>query len=74
MSLGSDYLAEYAFEWDYPHGINNDEWRDARGVVHKLKDMSESYIKNVMRFIGKDDDFWYACEAELNRRLDYDRR
>lgn len=50
-----------------------DEWRDACGVVHKLKDMSESYIKNVMRFIGKDDDFWYACEAELNRRLDYDR-
>ena len=74
MSSGSDYLAEYAFEWDYPRGINNDEWRDARGVVHKLKDMSESYIKNVMRFIGKDDDFWYACEAELNRRLDYDRR
>lgn len=64
MSLGSDYLAEYAFERDYPHGVNGDEWRDARGVVHKLKDMSESYIKNVMRFIGKDDDFWYACEAD----------
>ena len=73
MSLESDYFDEYAFELDYPHGVNGDEWIDARGVIHKLKDMSESYIKNVMRFIGEDDDFWYACKAELDRRLDYDR-
>lgn len=37
-------------------------------------DCKDCIHKNVMRFIGKDDDFWYACEAELNRRLDYDRR
>lgn len=34
----------------------------------KLKDMTSLHIRNCMRLIGTDDDFYYALEAELKRR------
>lgn len=68
MSLGSEYLAEYAYERDHPHGVNNDEWKTRDGRILKVKDMTTAHIKNCMRMIGQMDDFWYVFEAELKKR------
>ena len=68
MSLYDDYYADIQFAMNFPHGVNNDEWRTREGKVLKVKDMSTAHIKNCMRMIGKIDDFYYAFEAELRRR------
>lgn len=68
MSLWDDYYADYAFHDQYPHGVNNDEWRTREGKVLKLKDMTSAHIRNCMRMLGNSDDFYYAFEAELKRR------
>lgn len=68
MSLWSDYEADYVFERNFPHGVNNDEWRTRDGKVLKVKDMTSEHIRNCMRMIGKSDDFYYVFEAELEKR------
>ena len=68
MSLWSDYETDALFAQQFPHGVNNDEWRTKDGRVLKISEMSESHIRNCMRLIGQEDDFWYAFEAELKRR------
>lgn len=70
MSLGEDFRNEYAFEMDFPHGINNDEWRTREGKILKVKDMTTAHIKNCMRMIGEKDDFYYVFEDELKKRKD----
>ena len=40
MSLYDDYYADIQFAMDFPHGVNNDEWRTREGKVLKVKDMS----------------------------------
>lgn len=73
MSLYDDYYADIQFAMNFPHGVNNDEWKTREGKVLKVKDMSTAHIKNCMRMIGKTDDFYYVFEAELNRRsVSYD--
>lgn len=65
----SEYYAEMAFREQYPHGVNNDEWRTREGKVLKVKDMTTQHIKNCMRMLGGPvDDFYYVFEAELARR------
>lgn len=68
MSLYSDYATEIAFAEQYPHGVNNDEWRTRDGRILKLKDMTTAHITNCMNMIGESDDFYYAFRAELERR------
>ena len=68
MSLYDDYYADIQFAMNFPHGVNNDEWRTREGKVLKVKDMSTAHIKNCMRTIGKTDDFYYEFEEELRRR------
>lgn len=53
---------------DFPHGVNNDEWRTREGKVLKVKDMTTAHIKNCMRMIGEKDDFYYVFENELKKR------
>lgn len=71
MSLyDDDSKVELYFSQQYPHGVNNDEWRTRDGKVLKVKDMSTEHIRNCMRMIGTQDDFYYVFEQELkNRRL-----
>lgn len=68
MSLWDDYKIDVMFSEQYPHGVNNDEWRCRDGRVIKLKDMTTDHIRNCMRIITENDDFWYVFEAELKRR------
>ena len=53
---------------DFPHGVNNDEWRTKEGKILKVKDMTTAHIKNCMRMIGEKDDFYYVFENELKKR------
>ncbi len=72
MSLWEDYEAEYAFERDFPHGVDNDEWTTKDGRTLKVKDMTTGHIMNCMKMLMKDgeviDDFYYVFEQELRRR------
>ena len=68
MSLWNDYKADFCFEYCFPHGVNNDEWRTRDGKVLKVKDMTTQHIKNCMRLIGTYDDFYYVFEYELKKR------
>ena len=68
MSLWSDCAVDYLFAENFPHGVNNDEWRTKDGTVLRIQDMTSRHIRNCMRLIGQEDDFWYAFEAELKRR------
>ena len=72
MSLWDDFEAEFAFERDFPHGVNNDEWTTKDGQVMKVKDMTTGHIMNCMRMLRSGDriidDFYYVFENELRRR------
>lgn len=72
MSLWDDFEAEHQFEWDFPHGVNNDEWTTKDGQTLKVKDMTTSHIMNCMKMLKKGDqvidDFYYVFEKELRRR------
>lgn len=68
MSIYDDYRIDAIFAEQFPHGVNNDEWRTRDGKILKVKDMPTAHIKNCMRLIGESDDFWYVFEAELKRR------
>lgn len=68
MSMWDEYCADGLFDYDFPHGADNDEWTTADGRLLKLRDMTGRHIENVMRMIGTDDNFYHACEAELKRR------
>lgn len=37
MSLWDDYKVDAQFTMDFPHGVNNDEWRTREGKVLKVK-------------------------------------
>ena len=56
MSLGSELLADYAFELEYPFGVAGEVWttKDRRKIA--VKDMTTQHIINCMRIVGKDDD------------------
>lgn len=68
MGMYDDYKVDEIFRSQYPHGVNNDEWTTKEGKILKIKDMTNAHIRNCMRMIGQNDDFWYAFEAELKRR------
>lgn len=68
MSIYDDYRIDVIFAEQFPHGVNNDEWRTRDGKIIKVKDMTTAHIRNCMRLIGEFDDFWYVFDAELKRR------
>ena len=70
-SMGEEWWAEHQFEWDFPHGVNNDEWTTEDGQTLKITEMTTQHIQNCMNMIrraGMNDDFYYVFEAELKRR------
>ena len=70
-SLYDDYLADRQFEIDFPHGVNNDEWTTRDGRTLKITEMTTRHIRNCMKMIGEEDDFYQVFEAELKRRNEY---
>lgn len=72
MSLGGDFLADYAFEMDYPFGIPNFKnpiWKTKTGKETPLSKMSISHIRNCMRLVGEDDQWYDVFAAEIQRRF-----
>lgn len=70
-SIGADHIDDFAFESDFPHGVNNDEWTTEDGITYKVTEMTPSHIRNCMRMIERNtvfDDFYYVLAEELERR------
>lgn len=68
MSLGSEFLSDYAFETEYPFGIAGKVWttKDRRKIA--VKDMTTQHILNCMRIVGEDDEWYYVFKNELESR------
>lgn len=70
MSMGSELLDEYAFEMMYPFGQPSGadpQWKGRSGAI-KVSQMSDRHIRNCMRIVGEDDDWYYVFQKELKRR------
>lgn len=68
MSLYDDYIADLQFAIDFPYGVPCDYWTTKDGTEIKLSDMSEEHIRNCMRIVGEDNDWYDKFEEELCRR------
>lgn len=68
MGLWNDIEADYEFERTYPFGIAGDTWTTKNGRKIKVKEMSETHIRNCMRIVGEDDDWYFVFKQELGRR------
>ena len=68
MSYGREYLADHAFEMDYPFGLPSKTWKTRDGREIRIRDMTESHIRNCMRIVGEDDRWFYVFQKELERR------
>ena len=68
MSLFSDYEVERAFAENYPFGAPGDAWQTKDGTKIKVSKMTTQHIKNCMRIVGVDDDWYAVFQEELKRR------
>lgn len=73
MSLGADYMADYAYEIHHPFGVINTEnpvWTTRDGHKLRVSDMTSAHIRNCMKFTYGCD--WYdVFENELEKRKNY---
>ena len=68
MGMFEDWYADDLFEEDYPYGLPSDTWTTIDGKEIKLTDMTVKHIKNCMKLVGEDDDWYDAFNKELERR------
>lgn len=68
MSLGREYMSDYAFETEYPFGIAGEHWTTKDGRKIAIKDMTTQHILNCMRIVGEDDEWYYVFKNELESR------
>ena len=68
MSLGREYMSDYAFETEYPFGIAGEYWTTKDGHKIAIKDMTTQHILNCMRIVGEDDEWYYVFKNELESR------
>ena len=68
MSLGSELLADYAFELEYPFGVAGEVWttKDRRKIA--VKNMTTQHILNCMRIVGESDGWYHVFKSELEKR------
>lgn len=72
MSLGGDFLVDYAFEIDYPFGIpnlKNPIWKTRNGQELPIRNMSISHLENCMRLVREDDQWRDVFAMEIQRRF-----
>ncbi len=73
MSLGNDFLEDYAFEHDHPFGIPNlpnPVWITKSGAEFPIRNMTLHHIWNCMDLVGEDDAWYGVFEAEVRRRME----
>lgn len=68
MSLWEDYEADAAFEKDYPFGIPNEYWHSKGGDI-LASEMTEQHIRNCMKMVGEDNEWYLYFQRELERRI-----
>lgn len=68
-SLGSEFLADHAFELDYPFGLPGSVWTMKDGEKIKLSDMTTTHILHCMNLVGEDDGWYAEFQKELERRV-----
>ena len=68
MGMGSEFLADHAFELQYPFGVASDVWTTKDGRQIAVKDMTTQHILNCMRIVGEDDGWYSVFESELEKR------
>lgn len=72
MSLGLEYLADCAFERDFPFGVPNPTnpiWTTKTKKKIPVKNMTMQHIWCCMDLVGEDD-LWYGVfAAEIKRRF-----
>lgn len=69
MSLWDDYKADAQFAHDFPFGVPNEYWNGKDGEI-LVTDMTDQHIRNCMRMVGEDDDWYSYFQKELDRRKD----
>lgn len=68
MCLGLDYLADYAFERDFPFGTHK-YWETKEGKKLRPKEMTTNHIINCMKIVKDIDEEWYCIfKEELEKR------
>ena len=68
LSMFEDWYMDTVFEEDYPYGLPSDTWTTKDGEEIKLTDMTTQHIKNCMKLVGEDDDWYDKFNEELERR------
>ena len=63
----SDYKDLQDISNDFPFGLPGDVWESKNGPI-KLADMTVSHIRNCMRIVGEDDEWYGWFERELRKR------
>ena len=73
MSLWDDYKVDAQFAHDFPFGVPNEYWNGKDGEI-LVTDMTDQHIRNCMRMVGENDDWYSYFQKELDRRKDCRRR
>ena len=68
MSLFDD-MADYQFEGYFPFGIPGEVWHSKYGNI-PVREMTTRHIKNCMKIVGEDDEWYRVFQQELERRAD----
>ena len=77
MSLWDDYKVDAQFAMDFPHGVNNDEWRTREGKVLKLiegaekEDRAMVLLKACLALLDKQKESHYVLNL-LEQTVVYD--
>ena len=70
MSMYSDWIADYEYEMDHPHGNpDTTKWKTKDGRVLNVCDMTTEHIKNCMNMIGEENPYWWPFAKELLKRV-----
>lgn len=65
-----DWKADAQFEHDFPFGVPGEFWESKNGCI-PVKDMTVSHIKNCMKLVGEDDEWYNYFKEELMNRGEY---
>lgn len=66
MSMWSDFKADYAYEMY--NNMQSGIWTMRDGTEIAVTDMTTSHIRNCMRMVGKNCDWYKVFADELERR------
>ena len=68
MSMYEDFIADYAYEMNNPGGVAGDIWTTKNGTRVKVCEMSNDHIRNCMKRLGEECDWYDRFAAELEAR------